>query len=426
MTSRRISTKPLGTVLIGAAAALALPQAAEATNGYFAHGYGLKNKGMAGASTTNTHDAFGGANNPATMVWAGNRLDVGLDWFSPQRKAERSGSAPGGAFDFSVESDSTNFLIPEVGYNHMISPTLSAGVTVYGNGGMNTDYKGGQINCGAGPANALCGGGELGVDLMQLVVAPTLAWKFHERHSIGVSPLIGFQRFKAKGLSGFAPQSSSPNDVTNRGYDTANGWGVRVGYLGRLTDRISFGAAYSSKIDMSKFDKYKGLFAEQGDFDIPENWNVGLGFDLTPQLSVALDYQRINYSDVKSVGNPSTNQSPLGSNGGPGFGWRDINVYKLGVQWKQSEKLTLRAGYNHGDNPIRSRDVTFNIVAPGLIDDNVTAGATWTLDSGSEVTVAYMHAFKKSVTGTSIMPFGGSEKIQMYQDSLGIAYGMRF
>ncbi|MBS1191458.1 MAG: long-chain fatty acid transport protein [Rhodocyclaceae bacterium] len=426
MTRSRLSIKFLGTVLAGTAAVLALPPAAQATNGYFSHGYGMKNKGMAGAGTTNTHDAFGGANNPATMVWAGNRLELGLDWFSPQRKAQRTGSAPGGAFDLSVESDSTNFFIPEAGFNRMLSPTLSAGVTIYGNGGMNTDYKGGQINCGAGPANALCGGGELGVDLAQIVIAPTLAWKFHERHSVGVSPLFGYQRFRAKGLSGFSGMSSSPNDLTNRGYDTASGWGVRVGYLGRLTEQLTVGAAYSSKIDMSKFDKYRGLFAEQGDFDIPENWSVGLGFAVTPQLSVAFDYQVIKYSDVASVGNPSTNTALLGTSGGPGFGWRDINVYKLGVQWRESDRLTLRAGYNHGDNPIRSRDVTFNIVAPGLIDDNVTLGATWTLDGGSEVTVAYMHAFKKSVTGSSTMPFGGNEKIEMYQNSLGVAWGTSF
>jgi len=132
-----------GIVAAAIAAALA-PAAALATDGYFSHGYGMKAKGRGGAATAMTTDAFGGAVNPATMVWVGDRLDLGLDWFSPQRNAERTGSG-GGVIDATVDSDSTNFLIPEFGYNKMLNPGMSLGVTVYGNGGMNTDYPGGQI-----------------------------------------------------------------------------------------------------------------------------------------------------------------------------------------------------------------------------------------------------------------------------------------
>src|SRR3989338_6751849 len=58
---------------------------AQATNGYFSHGYCMKAKGMGGAATATAtataSDTMGGANNPASMVWVGNRLDVGIDWF---------------------------------------------------------------------------------------------------------------------------------------------------------------------------------------------------------------------------------------------------------------------------------------------------------------------------------------------------------
>ncbi len=136
-------------------------------------------------------DGFAGANNPAASAFAGNRFEIGGDIFMPDREMSRTGT--GGMLDVSVRSDKRAFLVPEVGYNQSLSDTLSFGVTAYGNGGMNTTYPGGQLNCGYGPANALCGQGKLGVDLMQLVVAPTLAYKLHERHSVGVSPLLVFQ-----------------------------------------------------------------------------------------------------------------------------------------------------------------------------------------------------------------------------------------
>lgn len=90
--------------------------------------------------------------------------------------------------------------------------------------------------------------------------------------------------------------------------------------------------------------------------------------------SVAVDYQRINYSGVPSIGNPSTNRAQLGSANGPGFGWKDVGVFKLGVQWQATPKLALRAGYNKSQNPIEGRDVTFNILAPGVITSHVTLG----------------------------------------------------
>ena len=92
--------------------------------------------------------------------------------------------------------------------------------------------------------------------------------------------------------------------------------------------------------------------------------------------------------------------------------------------------MTLRAGYNHGDNPIQARDVTFNILAPGVVQDHLTLGLTYKTSTGGELTFAYMHAFSKSVSGTSlfqgfgVVP-GGTETIKMHQDSLGIAYGWK-
>lgn len=415
-----------------------LATGAQATNGYFAHGYGMKAKGMAGASTANTDDAFGGANNPASMAFAGNRFDLGVDLFSPRREFSRVG----GGLPGNVESDSNYFLIPEFGYTKMVNSNLGLGITVYGNGGMNTNYEGGQINCGAGPANMLCGSGDLGVDLMQLIVAPTAAFKIAPNHSIGISPLLGYQRFKAEGLQAFSAISTDPANLSNRGYDSSFGYGVRLGYMGKITPTVTIGAAYASKMRFEEFDKYKGLFAEQGDFDIPSNWNLGVAWQATPAVKLALDYQRINYSDVASVSNtsqppgcapnppfgPGVGATCLGGSSGIGFGWQDIDVWKLGVEYKYSQNLMLRAGYNHGDNPIGATDVVFNSIAPGVIKNHITLGFTYTLATGNELTMSYMHGFSNDVVGAdnAYFPTGSTNnKIEMYQNAIGIQYSWK-
>ena len=411
--------------------------AAQATVGYFQHGYGMKAQGMGGTAVALTQDSFGGANNPATMVWVGTRMDLGAVWFKPTRDAERSGSAIP-TLNGKVVSGREDFLLPEFGYNRMINNDLSLGVTVYGNGGMNTSYPQGAFNCGAGPSNMLCGNGNLGVDMMQLIVAPTVSYKFNPQHSVGASLLLGYQRFAAQGLQafdnapGFPPFTGSPGNVTNRGHDSSTGYGLRVGYLGKLNDQFSVGAAYSSKMRMGKFDKYSGLFAESGGFDIPSNYNVGIAFTPSPNWTVAMDLGRINYSDVASVGNPSLPLAPLGAANGPGFGWRDISVFKLGVAWQMDSSLTLRAGLVKGGNPIRPSDVTFNILAPGVPTVQYTLGFTKATDKDSEITGSFMIAPRQSVSGASLFNgfigpgAAGNETIRMRQMSIGLAYSRKF
>ncbi|HEY5293073.1 MAG TPA: outer membrane protein transport protein [Burkholderiales bacterium] len=453
------------TVLTSALfAVFAIPSVALATDGYFAHGYGMKAKGMGGASTAMADDAFGGANNPASMVWVGSRLDVGVDLFSPRRQVERNGAAPffGSTLNGSVDSGSNLFLIPEFGYNRMLGSDKSVGVTVYGNGGMNTNYSGGQIPAtnalcggfnpgpaggGSGPYNLLCGSGKLGMNLEQLIVAPTFAMKVNKDHSFGASVLLAYQKFKAEGLDGFwqytqygtgTPANwAANNNLTNRGNDTSFGYGLRLGWMGKVSNTMTLGASYTSKVSMGKFDKYKDLFAGQGYFDMPETLNLGIAVKATPAWTIAADYQRINYAGIKSVANPSTNggltiPGTLGCDSCRGFGWSSVNVFKIGAEYQYNPNLILRAGYNHTDNPIQGRDVTFNIIAPGVVKDHVTLGFTYNVSRDSELTMAYMHAFKNSVEAPSLftgwLPPGtaGTEKIQMYQDSLGIAYSVKF
>jgi long-chain fatty acid transport protein len=157
-----------------------------ATDGYFSSAYGIKATGRAGVALTETDDAFGGANNPATISFAEDRFDLGVNWFRPERSAERTG--PATPLNGHVASGHRNFFIPDFAYKSTVNEHWAVGVSIYGNGGMNTDYAAGQLNLGGpGGQNLLAGQGTLGVNLAQVLVAPTLAWKISESQSLGLS-----------------------------------------------------------------------------------------------------------------------------------------------------------------------------------------------------------------------------------------------
>ena len=414
--------KPLFAALLAGSAAVS--PLAFATNGYFAHGYGIKSLGMAGVGYALPQDALAAATNPAGTALVGDRLDLGVTWFKPERSVEISGSPVPGANGRYDGNDTESFLIPEFGYTRQLNERLAFGLAVYGNGGMNTDY-------GRNPFGALTGDqGDAGVDLTQVFVTPSLAWRLNQRHSFGIGLNYAYQRFEARGVGGFAGMSESPTKVSNNGHDHSDGWGLRLGWNGQLTDSLSVGVAWSSKIKTGKFERYEGLFADHGSFDIPENYGIGLAWRATERLTLAADVQQIDYSDVKAISNSVDvlfSGHLLGSEDGPNFGWEDIRIYKLGASYAVTPQLTLRGGYSWADQALDRGETFFNTLAPGVVREHLTLGATWAPEAGHEISVFYAHAFSEELRGSNSMQnFGGGEvDLQMQQDSVGIAYAWK-
>ncbi|MBI5918481.1 MAG: outer membrane protein transport protein [Nitrosomonadales bacterium] len=406
------------------AAGLASP-VAYATNGYFAHGYGTKAKGMGGVGIALPQDALAAATNPAGMIKVGERIDAGLEWFRPSRSASITGNAFGADATYDGNGKQ-NFFIPEFGYNHMLGADSSVGVSVYGNGGMNSDYA-------QNPYARFGATGSAGINLEQLFISPSYAKEIAPGHSLGIAVNLVYQRFSAKGLTPFTGMSAAPGSVTDQGNDSSTGVGLRLGWLGEISPSFSLGATYQPKTRMSKFSKYQGLFADQGSFDIPASYGVGMSMKPTPVTTLAVDVEVIEYSKVKSVGSPFASPGPLGSATGAGFGWKDVTVFKIGASHDLSDKLTVRAGYNHNNQPIPASETFFNILAPGVVTDHVTLGATWRLEGNNEISLAYMHAFKTSVNGVNSIPpgfppagmGGGNANLKMSEDSLGLAYSWK-
>ena len=411
------------------------PSVSEATNGYFAHGYGARSKAMAGAGAALPQDAMAAAINPAGMAFVGDRFDLEMELFSPHREYTVQGAptmAPG-AFPLNpgtVESDSEYFPVPTLGWNHKLDNNQSIGVTVFGNGGMNTDYPDfTSQTCPPGGTGTFCAG-RTGIDLAQAFISPSYARRFADgRFSLGIAPIFAVQTFKARGKSSFAGFSSDPQHLSNQGRDYSYGAGVRVGGLVELLPGLHLGASYKSRVFMSPFKDYAGLFAEQGDFDIPESINAGLSWNINDSITAAFDVEHIRYSSVNSVGNPilpNLKTAQLGNNNGAGFGWKDMTIFKFGTQWKQNENWTWRGGFSYGEQPIPESQVLFNLLAPGVQEWHLTTGFTRSLSDKDDLTFAAMYSPSKTVSGPNPLSPGQTIDLEMQQFSLQLAWSRRF
>ena len=84
------------------------------------------------------------------------------------------------------------------------------------------------------------GDGTAGVDLFQIFFNVSIAHKFSEDISVGISPILAVQGFRSNGLSTFAPFTKSfaesggmtmPDSLTGNGQEYSFGGGVQVGAL---------------------------------------------------------------------------------------------------------------------------------------------------------------------------------------------------
>ena len=463
---------------------------AQATNGYFMHGYSTKNKGLAGAGAAFSQDAMAAAVNPAGMAFVERRVDLGLQIFAPSPRGYTAtgtppvpvgtffGPLPGlcpdptvvpcrTAFSVnpgSVESENDMFLIPHFAYNHLLTEKTTFGIAIYGNGGMNTEYKSGSATLvdanSASPTfgtyqefPGVYGAGTAGVNLEQMFFNFNSAFKINEKHAIGGSLLLVGQRFRAQGLEQFSGLSLDPGNLSGNRNSLSWGFGAKVGYQGEVAEGVRVGISYQSKISMGEFDEYKGLFAEGGDFDIPSTYTLGVSFNVGETGVIVADYQRINYTDVKSISNPiskltggscldslnatilagtfptfqpASGSTCLGGPDGGGFGWEDIGIIKLGYQWTAAN-IDWRVGYSHSDQPIPESETLFNILAPAVIQDHITAGLTWPVSTSQEFNLSFMYALEEKVKGPNPFDNGATQiEIEMSQWDLQAGWAWMF
>lgn len=430
--------RPLSLVA-ALAATIAIVPSARATHGYFGYGYSTKQKGMGGAGAALPLDSLQSAVNPAGLVYVGNRYDFGFGLYSirPRYTVEGAPSGYPGTFGLAPETvnGKRDFIIsPHGGWNKMLDARGSIGVATYTNGGANTRY----------PASAANGlgtfyGGKAGAKLEQQFVQAAYSRMVGDHSSLGLGFLLAYQRLAASGLSSFAPfvADGTPDKLTNQGTSHALGYGFKLGAMSDVSPGVTLAASYQTALKMGRHDEYADLMPNRGRVDVPPTATMGVAWRPDEKNTVALDLQRIWYSKTAGTGNPFGNLHEfregdpsygLGGPNGPGLGWRDVTVLKIGGQHALNDSLTARAGISYGRQPIPDTDVFFNLVAPGVEEWHFTTGLTKELKNGAELTMAAVYVPGKTVNGGNPLEVPGRQMIHLRQGEFGVevSYGHAF
>jgi len=394
---------------VSAAAGLAFSAGALATNGILQAGNGMVAHGFGGAGLANASEAASGMDNPALINKTGDSVGAAWNLFSPDRSWTSSAGTENA-------SDAKMFGIPQMAMTMKLSDSLSWGIMAYALGGMNTDYRTGP-NFGINPSASR----PQSVDLSGLIVAPTLSMAITKDISVGASFIIAYENFRVRNLFGM-DNNSFGLKATEEGSTT--GYGVKLGMSANVAKGVSLSAMVQPKISMGDFDWFKNFitaFGFSGDAELttPNEFGVGGKFALGSRADLIADVMYYQWSSVDVFDY---------------FGWDDQIVYKIGAEFRPTDKLALRVGYNYGKSPIASGNrtgplnsslglgatgdaPTFNYPFPAISENHLTVGLGYQLDKSVAFNVYYLHSPETKINGAAGSPVSS---IQMSQNALGM------
>lgn len=414
----------------------------------------LKAAGMGGAATAYAQDSLTTVDNPANAADITRRFDLGFSWWGTSKDLTISDRPRVALQHGEFNPDQSNQFFGHAGMNYWIDPCIVVGIAFHNEIDIRTRYGVRLDDFAAVDAAGIPTGSNTRFEYTVNTITMAIAHRFWDSHSIGVSLDVAFARLGVAGLGKIAqppliiaPLSDSPDNVTDRGHAEATGVGITIGWMGYLFPTclpgLSFGVAYSPRVSFGKLRKYEGLLADHR-LAIPAKVRVGMAWDVLPTIAIALDLEFLNYSRTYSwsnhfPGDSTTGIGPLfGTRHGPGFGWRDQVVVKTGFDWQFCPHWTARAGYRYESSLMHDygSEAAFNVLTFQTVQNYITAGLTWHIDSCFELTAFGEYGFRRSIHThlPSITTNGGLgvvfERADLFLKAksrrAGFIYGLRF
>ena len=172
-------------------------------------------------------------------------------------------------------------------------------------------------------------------------------------------------------------------------------------------------AAVMGQFGTKGIDLSKGVKADYNlnvDLAFPQSIGYGIAYTATDNLKFALDIEWMNWEKAfdkmtlkLTDGNNSNINTMLGNTGSFSIdfpmNWKNSILVKLGGEIKTSNVLTLRLGYAYGGNPVP--ESTIFPIFPAIVEQHVTAGASYRVTAPLTINAAFEMALNKSLTASN-------------------------
>jgi long-chain fatty acid transport protein len=361
---------------------------------------------MAGVSTATPLDAIGALYwNPAAIGRLGHdEVSIGGAFLFPDIHVSSSLPQPllGGMTAGRTRSDSGVPLASSLGLVYAEEGsrlTYGFGLLALGGGGVNfPGDPGNPILAPTGPtASTVIGPIYSSIALYQL--NPTVSYQVTDRLVIGGGLMVDIDTASLSPAFFALPTRNGGGPFVFSNATNARpfwGGGFRVGAVYSLTDTLDVGFGYSStqwleswKFNASAADGTPRTLVLNA--QLPQIFSWGIAWRGIDRLTLGLDLRYFDYKDTNLFGTPVKSG---------GLGWESTFAAAVGANYQVCERLAVRAGYQYNTNPLASTSTLFNIQAPGILQNTITAGMTMNLTKSISASLGYAYSFQNSITGT--------------------------
>jgi len=352
-------------------ASLSLLTSAVSAAGYALIEQSTSNMGSAYAgSAASAEDASTIYFNPAGMTELDSTQAVfGLHIVQPStRFSDNNSSGPGGVSlgnDTSGDAGATG-VIPNFYYTRGVAPDLKFGLGINAPFGLSTEYDKEWI----GRYHAIES------HMKSVNINPSLAYKASDQLSLGAGISLQYLSVEltnaidqatlcsGKSIPGCVSYIPTTNDGHAKVTGTSWGWGANLGLLYKFSDTTRIGAAWRSSIRHelegdAKFDDIDTVLRGAGFFvntdasakvDLPATLSISGYHQIDSRWALMGDITWTQWSNFEELrikydsGNQGDTVQPEN--------WDDSLRYSLGMHYRHSDQVLLKAGVAYDETPI--------------------------------------------------------------------------
>jgi long-chain fatty acid transport protein len=457
---------PIKTGMISVSVIVALSSNVFATEVFNLEGFGPISRGLGGTGVAHDIGPAAMMYNPATLglMAKGSEAYVGLDAIVTDISTKNK--TTGESIDSSSKGNNRDpYFAPQAAYTHS-NEKMTYGVGVFAQGGLGTEF-GTNSFLSKTTVNSVDTGLDNNSRLLNLRIPFAGSYKVNDKLTIGGSLdavwsslnlglLLDVSQVGALAADGRVTGNLVPtllgvpdlsgahfgfvrDQIVGGGVD-AWGLGAKVGLTYQATPRTRIGAAYNAETKVSDLKGKATLTAVSStagniplngdlvlrDFQNPAQLSLGVSHQVNSKWTVLGDYQRVYWENAMKDLNVGFVDRASGQNIDIKLplNYKDINIIKVGAEYKHNGKWTFRGGYSHSDQAVPGS--TTYAVVPAYLTDHLTVGASYALSKTSKLDFALSHAFEEKVSNSSQPSTSIPIESSHSQNNIVVGYSYKF
>ena len=422
---RKVTGRAISLLLVS----LLVPEDSQATNGLNLIGSGGISSALAGADTAVATDFTAMNTNPAGMTQiSGTHTGLSVTMLQPELRIKNSVNDKNG--------ENQPLVLPNMGIvRHLSGTPITLGIGFFTVGGNSADFRG----ITTGP---LVGGPTVdkqGSQLRHFKLAPTIAYQVTDKLSLGVALAVSYMDasltfipntpsssgnafgFETTGKCNRANGLAFP--PTSCGYSF--GFTPKFGAMYKASDMVTLGVAYTMPAPITfdhgqiskNFGGVKSTFDYQAyGLKLAQDVAVGIAVRPTKDLLIAAKFQFIDWEKamnnaVVKLTNGNNPLAPTTDTFVLNYQWRQQYVGAVGAAYDVTERLTVRGGYNYGNNPVPK--TTVDVTNGNIVEHHIVAGLSYrftqavTFDIFSTYAVLHKQPVNNAIFPNATLEVGG-------------------